>query len=213
MTLSSQPSRKKPETFIILEGGGVKGSALVGALQEARQRVEIIGIGGTSAGAIVASLFAAGYTPEEIHTLMATIDYRLLAKRFLIPRRFGTHSSEYIYTWLKDRISIKIRKVPGKQVRFAEMPMPLKIMAADLQNQEIAIFSRQGSADMEVAAAVRMSMSIPLFYEMITYGPRQLVDGGIISNFPLWLFEEERLSSASGVSVIGFDLTEPITPR
>src|SRR5205814_2217473 len=58
----------------------------------------------------------------------------------------------------------------------------------------------------------RMSMSIPFFYEMISDGARQFVDGGIISNFPLWLFDEERLSSASGISVVGFELREPAAP-
>src|ERR1700730_14581200 len=88
-----------PPVFAIFEGGGVKGSALVGALEEAVKHVEIIGVGGTSAGAIVAALFAVGYDPAEIRTIMLQLNYRKFAKRLLIPRGFGLHSSEFLYRW------------------------------------------------------------------------------------------------------------------
>src|SRR5262249_37143767 len=125
-------AKRLPPAYAILQGGGVKGSALVGALEEAVQHINIVGIGGTSAGAIVAALFAAGYSPAEIHPLMLQIDYRLFAKKYFWPRRFGRHSSEYIYSWIRDLLSIKRGKGPGQHVSFAELPLPLKIVAADI---------------------------------------------------------------------------------
>jgi NTE family protein len=207
-------TKRLPAVYAILQGGGVKGSALVGALEEALKYVEIAGIGGTSAGAIVAALFATEHSPSEIKRFMLEINYRLLARRFRfwLPRRFGLHSSEYIYTWIRDRISMKLKGEVGQQICFSEIAMPLRIVAADIRNQEEVVFSQQESPNLEVAAAVRRSMSIPFFYEMITDGPRQYVDGGIISNFPLWLFDEERWSFAAGVPLIGFQLQEPKYP-
>src|SRR5438309_924719 len=105
-----------PAAYAIFEGGGVKGSALVGALAESVRHVNIVGVGGTSAGAIVAALYAAGHTPQEMQSLMLEMDYRRLAKRLFLPKNFGWHSSRYIYEWLRDRISLKVKQTLGDSI-------------------------------------------------------------------------------------------------
>ncbi len=60
----------------VFEGGGVKGIGLVGALQRAEEYgVEFVAVGGTSAGSIVAALYAAGYTAAEMKTILMELDF------------------------------------------------------------------------------------------------------------------------------------------
>ena len=165
MSTISHPSRSK--AFVIFEGGGVKGAALVGALAEAEKHVHICGVGGASAGAIVAALYAAGFSASEIQEAMVELPYKKLARWCIIPRGYALHSSAFLYNWLRDKLSIKLHGSPGQQVTFGELAMPLKIVAADIRNREMIIFSAKDAANTEVAHAVRMSMSIPLFYELI----------------------------------------------
>jgi predicted acylesterase/phospholipase RssA/orotate phosphoribosyltransferase len=205
-------SKSKPRTFLILEGGGVKGSALVGALSEVAARVTVAGVGGTSAGAILAALFAAGYTAEELRIIMLQLNYRSLAKRFLFPRRCGLHSSTPFYEWIRDLLAIKVHGGKNQQVTFSDIALPLKIVACDIRNRKLVVFSKSDHAGMDVATAVRMSMSIPFFYEYVDDGARQMVDGGAISNFPMWLFDKERQDAEAGTAVLGLDLIEPKLP-
>jgi NTE family protein len=71
------------KAYAILDGGGVKGAALAGALSAAAENgIEFEGYGGTSAGAIVALLASVGFTPEEIrHIMLEEVDFT----DFLIP--------------------------------------------------------------------------------------------------------------------------------
>jgi NTE family protein len=82
--------------YAVFQGGGVKGMALVGALDVAeRQGVSFEGVGGTSAGAIVAGLYAAGYTASEMCTIMEMDFSLLLDGSILMPwalyRRLGLY--------------------------------------------------------------------------------------------------------------------------
>jgi len=101
----------------VFEGGGVKGLAFVGALAAAEEELGItewVNVAGTSAGAIIATLLVAGYTPEELKHLIGTLDYNLFADygfggrvigglRNAINRR-GLARGEFFRTWIADRL-------------------------------------------------------------------------------------------------------------
>ncbi len=219
----------------VFEGGGVKGIALVGAVCYA----EFIGyrwhnVAGTSAGAIVAALLAAGYSGDEIHHLLAGLDYRsfcdpsvlcqvpLVGPALSLAVELGLYKGDVIESWLGDMLGKKrIRTfrdllIPGEQ--DPRYQYRLQVIASDLSlgrmlvlPEDIKIYGQE-PAELSVARAVRMSLSIPYFYEpvVIKYetGCSYVVDGGLLSNFPVWLFDTPE-GQLPPWPTFGFRLVDP----
>jgi NTE family protein len=87
---------------------------------------------------------------------------------------------------------------------------PLTVIAADVIRQDIEIFSTERTPRMVVADAVRMSMSIPFFFRPVPFGGGLMVDGGVLSNFPAWVFGETQ--EARPLPILGFRLLPEDVP-
>jgi NTE family protein len=177
----------------VFQGGGVKGIGLVGALARVEQEnVEFTGLAGTSAGAIVAALFAAGYTTKELKTILLETRFQdLLDPGFFMPwqlwRRYGIHRGQKLYEWLYQLLQKK------NIVHFEDLKTPdLKIVASDIRHKKILVFDAEHHPSLEVAEAVRMSIGIPFFFEAYRFGQTLVVDGGLLSNYPLWVFAHSK---------------------
>lgn len=191
----------------VFEGGGIRGIAFAGAIEAMEKRgVEWVRLAGTSVGSILASLLAAGYTSQEIHAELRSLNFKLLrGKTWLnhIPLignfthlflHLGMYKNDYIEQWM-DRL------LSAKGIRtFADVKKDsLKIIASDITNGQMLVFPddlpRYGikESDMSIAKAVMMSTSIPFFYRPARLkskeGKSYIVDGGLLSNFPIWLFD------------------------
>lgn len=196
---------------LIFQGGGVKGVAFVGALTalEKVTDIEVIGIGGVSAGAIVAALYAAGYTPDE---MKAEIYRKPLSSLVRTPRTGylgwaprilwsnGVHTTAGLYEWLRELLERKeihtfadLRKRADEQGRSCKI---LKILTANVSDQAIETISNADSGE-EVASAVAKSISIPFYFRPYVDGHRVFVDGGLLSNYPLWLFQDSPLATVA----------------
>jgi NTE family protein len=92
----------------------------------------------------------------------------------------GIHRSERLRTWL-DKIT------QGKRFRDATFCEDLRIIAADVSERGYFIYSKVNSIDRPIAEAIHASASIPLFFTPAANGSSQLVDGGLLSNFPTFL--------------------------
>jgi NTE family protein len=178
---------------LVLQGGGVKGIAYVGALQafESSPRVrhiQIQAVGGSSAGAIVAALYAAGYSADELRAELFKSPLKSLVKRSWRPsawelvRSKGIYSTRPIYDWLY--ALLKRKGVETSQ----QLRIPCRILAADVTHRRYCTFRE--NQDYPVAKAVLRSLSIPIFFQPYVDGRDLYVDGGMLSNFPLWMFEE-----------------------
>ncbi|MBM7837385.1 NTE family protein [Alkalihalobacillus xiaoxiensis] len=191
----------------VFEGGGIRGIAFAGAIEAMEQRgVEWVRLAGTSVGSILASLLAAGYTSKEIHAELRLLNFKLLrGKTWLnhIPLignvshlflHLGMYKNDYIEQWMNQLLSAKGIRT------FADLPKDsLKIIASDISNGQMLVFPddlpRYGlkEKDMPVAKAVMMSTSIPFFYRPAKLkaknGRSYIVDGGLLSNFPIWIFD------------------------
>lgn len=225
-----------PKADAVFEGGGVKGIGLVGAIAVAEERgYQWQNLAGTSAGAIVAALLAAGYTAAELKEVMAELDYKNFMDKGLVDRlplgkiaslifEKGIYEGKWFENWMRGLLKQK-----GKQT-FGDLIMDefknderyrfkLRVIASDISNgrmlvlpQDIADFGIRPE-DLNIAAAIRMSMSIPFFYEpvrlrnMKTNQVSYIVDGGILSNFPVWLFDTE--GAIPEWPTLGFKLVEP----
>jgi predicted acylesterase/phospholipase RssA len=106
---------------------------------------------------------------------------------------------------------LKALPVVGQAVAAAETPVPLAVIGANIKTGHMEVYSSGKTPNMEVAEAVRRSMSLPLIFQ-----PRgtTVVDGGLCSNFPAWLFTpagNEHWPSASfdpQRPIVGFALNE-----
>lgn len=198
----------------VFEGGGVKGIGLVGAVATTEKLgYQFNQVAGTSAGAIVASLIAAGYSAEEMKAIfLDDLDYkRFKDKRWyelysysLVVKK-GLYAGNYLESWLTDLLKAK-----GIHT-FDNLPKDkLQVIAADITRGELLVLpgdiEHYGTkpGQLSVAKAVRMSMSIPFFFRPVTLKGNYIVDGGVLSNFPVWLYDSD-----SGYPTVGYKLIEP----
>ena len=174
------------EAYGVFEGGGVKGIALVGALKAAEELgFTFRAVAGTSAGAIVASLVAAGYTADELRLILMEKDFKdfmdPVASGFTgwIPwanlasawNAMGLYKGDHFHNWMREKLSLKIfdnkRKSPVFNDFLGEIGAQLEVVAIELISQEIRTFERYRNANLPVADVVRLSLSIPFFLFLI----------------------------------------------
>lgn len=201
---------------LVLEGGGVKGIGLVGAIEQLRRAgYKEHRVAGTSAGAIVGSLIAAGMPTNKLLSTMQDLDYRRFKDEGLVDRfgvggksislafEKGIYEGRYLHQWIRAELAklgvhtfadLKITESWAK-VLPPEQRYKLVVIASDVSGGRIARlpwdYARYGlNPDKQlVADAVRASMSIPFFYEPVRLGNNFIVDGGLLSNFPIGLFD------------------------
>lgn len=192
---------------LIFEGGGIKGIAYVGAMQILHHRghlTHITRVGGTSAGAINALIHALGYTiPEQKEILESTNFKAFMDSSFGIIRdirrlakHFGWHKGEFFRGWLGGLIE---RKLGHPEATFADLKAQphapdLYVIGTNLSTGFAEVFSHEHHPDMPLLDAVRISMSIPLFFQAVRHGPRDevYVDGGVQLNYPVKLFDRRK---------------------
>jgi NTE family protein len=206
---------------LVLEGGGVKGIALVGAVSVLEERgYHFHRIAGTSAGAIVGALLAAGVRASELQRVVAGIDYRRFREargvaRFGLPGQLlslflhsGIYESGEMTGWLRGKLEAQdVRTFADLRLDDPGASLPpeeahrLVVMASDLSHGALRRlpwdYDRYGKDPdaVDVVEAVRASMSIPYFFrpvkvrDRIAQADTWLVDGGILSNFPIGVFD------------------------
>ena len=187
---------------LVLEGGGTKIPALVGAVNALQSAgFNIRKVAGSSAGAIVSALIAAGYSGDDLRRTLFDIDFsKLLDRNWFggkttnLLLKFGVHSGDGLHNLMKQLLADKNKVFYGDLGLTEDFP-PLRVLAADLTYADVAIFPDYSSfygahpLDMEIAITVRASASIPLFFEPVNLNGRLLVDGGVVSNFPIWIWD------------------------
>jgi NTE family protein len=210
-------SHKKAD--LVFEGGGVKGIGLVGALSVLQEQGWKPGnIAGTSAGAITAAALAAGYSSDELKEIILDIDFArfqdkgwedklpIFEKSLSVLLDLGLYEGDYFLEFMRDLLAKKNVHTFADLVdpEYADDPRfrsRLQVIASDVTKRELLILPRDAGTlgidpdELEVAMAVRMSMSIPIFFEPVRWeNPKTgedhlIVDGGMLSNFPVWLFD------------------------
>jgi predicted acylesterase/phospholipase RssA len=250
---------------LVFEGGGAKGMVFVGACDELlRRRHEFDRLLGTSAGAITATLLAAGYTSDELLTALAEkgpdgksvfngfmgmpppfadaeilagatrrlldgVDFKLLWNKWEkklddklvkilaanesyrhvigLIERGGWFSADRFVDWLTRKL--KTGTWNGRPRNFSDMTLEqffnatqreLSMVASDTTDGKMLVLNHRTAPKCPLVRAVRMSMSIPLVWDEVTWqaswGPYRdrdltnhvIVDGGVLSNFPIELF-------------------------
>lgn len=197
----------------VIEGGGVKVIGLVGALKVAEQKgFRFKRLAGTSAGSIVATLLAAGYTSDELFQILLEKDLSTLVQPTWYSRipylgpayrlwvKKGLNSGIHIEQWIDELLQAKGIRT------FADFDaeIELSIIASDITLGNLLVLPQDlqtygyTKEQFSVARAVRMSCSIPFFFDPVrlVHKPSNrrcyIVDGAILSNFPVWIFDKEN---------------------
>ena len=207
---------------LVLEGGGVKGIALVGAISVLEEHGYTFNrVAGTSAGSIVGALVAAGMDAAALQEVMRKVDYSRFqdakgVSRLGVPGkaaslvfRKGIYEGDYLTSWLGEQL--------GEQgvASFGDLPRAdssstgelddtdyrLVVMASDVTSGcirrlpwDLRKVWGADPAEFPVVDAVRASMSIPFFYRPASFrwadrSTTWMVDGGMLSNFPVATFD------------------------
>ena len=194
----------------VFAGGGLKGFALVGAYQALEEKgYRFKRVAGTSAGAIIACFIAAGYTGKKIEEMMQDEDLQTLLdpRKNILPFpfmkwlrlywRMGLYQGQALEDWLFEKLSVK------GLYNFSDLPEgSLKLVASDLTHGKMIVLPDDlihygiEPGMFPIARAIRMSCTIPFFFEPVRFkaptGETIVVDGGVLSNFPMWIFDEEN---------------------
>jgi NTE family protein len=204
---------------LVLEGGGVKGIGLAGAWEALeRDGFRPENLAGSSAGALAAALIASGYTARELRDEILRLDFRqfrdeawedklpLVDRTASILLDLGIYEGERLAEWVRAALAAKgvrtfadlVRDPAEEELRYRYR---LHVIASDVTERALLVLPRDAHRlgvepdELEVATAIRMSMSIPIYFEPVRHrNPRTgkehlIVDGGMLSNYPVWLFD------------------------
>lgn len=199
----------------VFQGGGCRGSAYVGAFEEAYKRgVGFSELVGTSAGSIIAVMIAAGASPAKLREIVLRLNFKeFLRKPKDIPEYYppkgvsllkwvpvefirsnskvfshlGNYNSSYIKEWVESELR-DLLKIDKEPVKFKDLRIPTTVIVTDLVRRKVRLYSSTNSPDEEVASAVQASCNIPFFFQPVE---NRFVDGGLLSNLPSFIFQKE----------------------
>jgi NTE family protein len=164
---------------------------------------EIERVGGTSAGAINALILALGYTNAEQLALLQSVDFRkfmdnsfgVISDIRRLAREFGWNKGDFFASWIGGLIRARLG---SERATFADLKASgrpeLYVIGTNLSTGYAEVFSAERHPNMPLAEALRISMSIPLFFAAVRHGERRdvYVDGGVQLNYPVKLFDREK---------------------
>jgi len=206
---------------LVFEGAGIRGlaySGVIKGLEENGVMPQIKRIGGTSAGAITALMLSIGYDSAEIYSIISNTKFQKFNKgKFGIfgginrmKKRYGWYKNDKFEKWLEEIIE---KKIGNSEITFKELKesgyKELHVTGTSMNRQELIVFNFLTYPDMKIKDAIKVSVSIPLYFEAIfldskgTLYDRQeegleldiVVDGGIIGNFPIEIFDTIKTDS------------------
>lgn len=165
---------RRPSIGLVLSGGGARGLAHIGVLRVLeREKIPVDYLAGTSMGGIIAAGYASGMSSYDLEQKTLDVTSKRGMLRMADP---GMPNGGFIRG---QRVLAYFKRVFGEKT-FADLPMPLALVAADLKIHQEVVF-QEGS----VALALRATISIPGLFMPIKINGRQLVDGGLLNNMPV----------------------------
>lgn len=202
---------------LVFEGGGVKGIAYVGAMETLAGKgilQNIERVGGTSAGAINAVLLALNYSIEETRKVIWDLNFNNFMDGCLgvvggicrLKGKYGWYKGNFFRKWIGEIIK---EKTGNSEADFADIYAQkeqkkfrdLYIIGTNLSTHFSEVFSNEKTPDMPLADAVRISMSIPLFFASKRSQRGDVyVDGGVLANYPVKLFDREKYAGENKIT-------------
>lgn len=224
-TFAQEENPNRPKIGLVLSGGGAKGLAHIGVLKVIEEAgIKIDYIGGTSMGAIVGGLYAAGYNAKQLDSIFTHTDYDAVIQDF-VPRssknfyekgnderyaltlpfnklRLGIPSalSKGLYNYnMISRLTHNVRHVRD----FNQLPIPFLCVATNIETGEEVILNSG-----YLAQSIMASGAFPSLYSPIIIDGKYLIDGGVVNNFPA-----EEIKKLGADIIIGVDVQDDLKDR
>ncbi len=201
-------------------------------LDERKMLQPIQRVAGTSSGAITATLLSVGYTPQEIFEMIGNTNFAkfndggglFIGGTLRLFRRMGYYKGKKFTRWMENCIAAKVgnANITFKELESLTKENPvfktLVITATCMNHQKVEYFSVQTYPNMRLVDAVRASMAVPLYFEPLIINDKGepqdmrhfqdhdhvLLDGGFLSNFPIWVFDDSTKYETQAKKTIGF---------
>ncbi|KAF1067039.1 MAG: putative NTE family protein [Pseudomonas citronellolis] len=228
LPLLAQAASSPPRIGLVLSGGAARGLAHVGVLKALdEQGIHIDAIAGTSMGAVIGGLYAAGYTPKELEQIALHLDWRQSLSdsppRVDEPFRRKQDDRDFL---VKQKLSFRddgtlglpLGAIQGQNLSmllesllvhtsdirdFNKLAIPFRAVATDISTGEKVVFDHG-----HLPQAIRASMSIPAVFAPVEVDGKLLVDGGMVDNIPV------DIARQMGVDVvIVVDIGNPLLER
>ena len=222
------PNGARPRIGLVLSGGGARGAAHIGVIRALEEmHIPIDAVAGTSMGAVVGGLYAAGLSGEEIERIFRELDWQEIVRdraprRDLAYRRKQDDRNILARGALgvsEDRgVTLPLGLVQGHKITqvlraatarvadvqdFDRLPTPFRALATDLETGEAVVLGKG-----DLVTVLRASMSAPGVLTPVELDGRLLVDGGLVDNLPV------ELAQSMGVDrLIVVDVSFPLARR
>ena len=202
---------------LIFEGGGVKGMTYVGAMEAFIQKYNISDInyvGGTSAGAIMATLLASEHTLAEINDILFSIqwsklkdgDFDIFRNTYRLINKFGYHRGNYMEKLMN---KILYKKFNIYKITFKEMyeitNIHLRMVGTNITKGVFEYFDHIHTPHMSIAKAVRISSCVPFFFKPVELYGNYYIDGGLVRNIDVNMFDD-----CDNMNILVFDLQDKV---
>ncbi len=221
-----QRQKQQPQKVgLVLSGGGAKGFAHIGVLKVIDSLgIKINHIAGTSMGAIVGSLYASGYSGQQLDSIFRSLDFDNVINDIL-PRSARTlyereNNEKYAVILPFDNFKLKLPSAlsRGQNVfslmskltlhvseikDFDKLPIPFFCVATNVENGKVVILD-SGS----LARSVTASGALPSLFQPVEIDGKLLIDGGVVNNYPV----DELLAKGMDV-IIGVDVQDGLAKR
>src|SRR5512145_453114 len=194
----------QPRVGLVLSGGGARGMAHVGVIRVLEEmKIPVHCIAGTSMGAIVGGLYAAGMSPDEMEKMVTSMEWNEAFRDKPPPSELSFRrkkdAADYLINFdlgFKDGgFSIPMGLLQGQNLNlmlktmlfhtegiddFNKLNIPFRAMATDIETGDAVILDKG-----DLVKAIRASMSIPALFAPVEINGKLLVDGGIANNLPV----------------------------
>ena len=174
-------------------GGAIRGAAYAGTVKAMEELgINPHTIAGSSVGSVIGGLLAIGYTADELEDIFIKFNFEMFRDvQITLGPKFALSKGELFLDWIRELIEQKFygkkyKKGTHKAVTFKDIDKDLIIITTDLSSFECKEFSRYETPDFEIAAAIRISCSMPGLMRPIEYNNRTLVDGDLQKSWPMW---------------------------
>jgi len=218
---------ERPFTVLVLSGGGARGIAHIGVLKVLEEmRIPVDMVVGTSMGAIVGGLYAAGISPEEIERKITRVDWndiftdspRSLEQSYRMRRDSADYAQGLEIGFARKKFQIPHGMIAGQKLSLAlneillpalpvddfnKLAIQFRAVAANIENGE-----RVDLASGDLVKSIMASMAIPGIFSPVEINKQLLVDGGVAANLSV---ETARVSGAQ--RIIAVDVSSPLASR
>jgi NTE family protein len=196
----------KRKNILVISGGGLKGFSALGTITRLKE-LEIIDnpdiYCGTSAGACISLLLIIGYASQDIYEILSELDM----SKMVVNNIDNILEDAYIGLNLCDPIIYTIGHMMKRkgfstkitfQTLFEKTGKKLIVTGVCLNDVSLHYFSHENTPNMEVLKAITISISIPIIFKPCDYNNKLWLDGGVMNNYPIDLFNN-KLDDVIGI--------------